>query len=548
MGSQYRQSGFAMLDLTLALIISAMMTLAAIQVKLQADRMQIAEIQGGGMDAARKAAEAYASENFRELQNGLPVAKNGVSLNSGTARGQSYAPTVDNLIGMGYLTPGFSEQSAFSNTPVPGNYQIRVNRTPAGCEIVSPTTCDVTGLVYIDQPIVANGTTEIDGPAITAMLSKVGAYGGVTLPMNSDQIIGSGATWQGQNPLPGNPAGVVAARFGFNSSGMAQFVRLNDSRDPNLQGKLTVVGDITGKANVGTSDGVAACLRAAMQADGEIVSRAANCVVRAKIDPNTGTVVVNDAAGTTTVGIDGNNGAVTANRYGAGSGASQITLDGATGRMTGAVANLTSLSIPGAACVQEGDIARDNTSAASGLLVCRSGRYVSTVVAAGGANSGTPCVDEGQLVRNLDPLATGILVCRAGVYRDAGGLKVASAGGPCAPNGAMGQTSSGSSLICQNGVWVDLVGRMGNFAFVAAYEIWLGNAWANQGAAIAKPTCLANGVPKVYLVPKSDDQIGFINRYATDPGGASPWRAYVVDGNNAPVYAVLIAQTYCYYT
>jgi len=83
---------------------------------------------------------------------------------------------------------------------------------------------------------------------------------------------------------------------------------------------------------------------------------------------------------------------------------------------------------------------------------------------------------------------------------------------------------------------------MGKFAFQAATMVTVSTS--SQGAFVQAPTCLANGVPKIYLIPKSEEQIGYINHFAT---GSGPWNVYVQDGVGNPVQGILIAQTYCYY-
>ena len=68
--------------------------------------------------------------------------------------------------------------------------------------------------------------------------------------VNPATINGYGGGWSWANPIAGNPAGIVVAKFGFGSAGLSQFVRMNDPRNPNLQGALTVVGNVTGSTYV----------------------------------------------------------------------------------------------------------------------------------------------------------------------------------------------------------------------------------------------------------------------------------------------------------
>lgn len=121
-------------------------------------------------------------------------------------------------------------------------------------------------------------------------------------------------------------------------------------------------------------------------------------------------------------------------------------------------------------------------------------------------------------------------------------LIVSSVGSPCSTNTALAQTAGGASLICQGGNWVGLADRMGNFSFQATTEIAVSPV--SQGATVNAPTCYANGVPKIYLIPKSDDNIGYVNHFAT---GSGPWYVYAQDGNGNPLNSVMLAQTYCYY-
>lgn len=527
MRSQY---GFAMLEVSLALLITAIATLGAIKANVQAQRLEFAAIQGDSLRIVRDAAETYSIENYTALQAGAAVTKNGYTVAPGTANGQTYNPAIADLIGWGYLPAGFSTQGTFSNGQIPGTYRMVLQRTPTGCELIPPgATCDITGMVYLDQPILAAASTEPDGPAISAMAMRLGGNAGFTLLTNSSQIVGPNGVFPQANPLAGNPAGVIVARFGFGSSSLGQFVRINDARDPTLQGNLTVAGNIavggttTGKGNIGTSDNVSACLRAALQTDGQIVARSANCLVRAFMNPNTGIVGVNDASGNSTVTLNGNAGTVSA-----------------SGKLAGSLLNASTLSSPGAACSTENDIANTGSSTtAAGLLVCRSGLWRNVALVT--STSGSTCYINGGIAVNSTNQET--LVCQSGTYVPFNNLvRTAVAGTACSTNTSMAQTTTGASLICQNGTWISLVSRMGQFAYQSSSMVTVTST--SQGVTVAAPTCLANGIPKIYLIPQSDDQIGYVNHFAT---GSGPWNVYAQDGVGNSLSSVMIAQIYCYY-
>lgn len=524
-----RQHGFAMLEISLALIIAAIAALGTLKATLQAQRLEFASIQGDALKIARDAAETYAQENYAALQSGVAVTKNGQVIAPGTTSGQTYAPEVADLVRLGYLPTGFSEQGTFSNGPTPGTYRFRLKRSPAGCELTAagPTSCNIVGNAYLDQPILAAGSTDLDGPVISTIASKIGANGGFTLLQNPATVYFLGG-WTDTNPVPGNPAGVIVARFGYGSSSLAELVRIADSRDPNLQGNLTVAGDITGHGNIGTSDGVSACLRAALQTDGQIISKAANCLTRAYMNPNTGTIGVNDAAGNPAVVLDGNSGTVSGTK---------VT---ATGSVSGNVLNASTVATPGTACTTENDIANTGAAGTAGLLVCRSGLWRNVALVT--STIGSACGADGNIAINSANQET--LVCQSGAYTQlsASLIKTATAGSACPQDAETAKTTAGITLICQGGAWVNLIDRIGKMAAQAAFEVTVSSA--TQGVIIPAPSCSGNGMPRIYLTPKAEDQISYINHFAT---GTGPWNIYAQDGTGNPVSAIMIAQTYCFY-
>lgn len=512
-----------MIDVMLALMVTALITLGSIQSTVIANKLNFAASQGGALAIARNAGETYAQENYLALQQGGSITKNGYTVSAGSMAGQTMRPSIESLIKLGYLQNGFSEDSVFSNGQVPGKFRFEVERTPDGCWLIGAgEQCDVGGRVYIDKPIQSAGTNEADGPAISAITDKVGVNAGFSLLPDTSKITYLGGSGSTVNPLPGNPAGVVAARFGYGASGLSQFVRINDNRDPSLRGELSVAGkgtfgkEIKSSESVGATD-VETCLRAAMLKNGEILTRASNCLVRAFLDPNSAAIGVTDNSGIT-----------------------NAQLDGMTGRVSGSLLNSAVQATPGGACSKENDIANTQpTNTAAGLLVCRGGSWRNPALVT--SNRGAVCSVEGGIAVNASNQET--LVCQSGIFVPLTNFtKTSVAGSSCSPETAISQTTAGSSLICQGGIWVDLVGRMGKFAFQAATMVTVSET--SQGAFVQAPNCLANGVPKIYLIPKSEEQIGYINHFAT---GSGPWNVYVQDGVGNPLQGVLIAQTYCYY-
>ena len=72
-----KQDGFAMIDVMLALIVTALITLGSIQSSVIANKLNFAASQGGALAIARNAGETYAQENYLALQQGGSITKNG---------------------------------------------------------------------------------------------------------------------------------------------------------------------------------------------------------------------------------------------------------------------------------------------------------------------------------------------------------------------------------------------------------------------------------------------------------------------------------------
>lgn len=490
-----------MLEASLALIIAALAAYGTLRASLNQREMESANQDADAMIAYSKALQDYVDEFYGPLQGDSPITKNGVSLMPGDAEGQTRKPSVDNLKSMGYLA-GFSnsiqadDAARFANT---------IFKSPVGCVGLA---CNIEGLAYLDRPLHVRGSTEVNGRAIGYMMARIGGNAGTAIEGVAANVIGAGAAWTSPNPLSGAPAGVMATRFGFGSSALSSYVRMNDTRDPNLQGKLTVAGDVkadanfavtgdsdlTGKLNivgattattidatgqikstaaVGASDSVA-CLRAALQASGEILARAADCVVRFVVQPGTGTVSVNDAAGASRVTLSGDTGSVNLKTA---AGSDIIALDGTTGRLTAQSLNPKAAGVSGAACSSEGDIVSD------------------------AAPSGT------------------VLVCRGGIWKRPG-LEEQSPGGVCVTNGQLAQTGTYEALICRNGVWYALNDRISP---AVPRELWSGNG----PATVPAPSCGVNGTPDIAAgaVHTGADYGGSPprNRFELRVAGSGPW-------------------------
>lgn len=519
-----RQAGFLLLEVTLALIISALATFAAVRAVLHSQTIDFANVQADVLVIAQRAINSYIFQNYIVLQNDGAVNVNAVTLAHGTSDGQSRRPTVANLRAMGYLPTTYSSTAVLNG----GTYRFEITKTPAGCV---GAACAIDGLVWIDAPIRARGTTEPDGVTVAAIQMRIGGNSAASDLTNPAVLLGTGGGFNVPNPVTGNPAGVVGIRVGFNAEVEAAYVRIGDTRDPNLAGPLTVAGlttinnrlqvsngasitgtltvtssisaggSITGVNQVGVTDAVGNCVRSSLESDGRVVVRRADCstagvmdatgalqlndasgVGRIRADAPSGTLAIRGPTGLTQVQLDSTNGQVSA--WNAAGTASTVSMNGTEGRMTAQRSQLTASATAGTSCATalEGDLVLDAD-----------------------ANGGT-------------------VTCRSGIWRRSG-LQAAVGNAACPQTGSLGQDTAGVAYICRAGLWASLTDRVSRSILMARYLV-------TEGTSIPHPTCASGAVPSVLLTPVETavDQTGAPtrNRFAAfAEGGVGSWVARI---------------------
>jgi hypothetical protein len=535
-----------MVEVSLALVISALAAFGTVRELVRTQALQSAVTEADALAMYRQALQDYVDENYTALQFGTPVTRNGVTLVAGAAVGQAMQPSVADLRNMGYLNAGFANVSI---TVDGGTYQNVIQRQPAGCV---NNACNILGLAYLSGPVVVRGGAGASNSLIIGqMISRLGGLGGASVEGSTVNVTGSGGAWTWPNPVAATPAGVVGARFGFGSSTLAGYVRLNDNRDPNLQGNLTVAGNttvnnltingattlngavtttddisarnvtasqniratgsISSQTSVGASDTVA-CLRAALEAGGNLVSRALDCVTRVQIS-NAG-VAVNSATGVNRINLDGTTGLLAVNTA---AGAQNIGLDGATGRVSSQRLRVSTTAARGAACTDADDVVTD-----------------------------------------VDVTGT-LLVCKGGVWRSPGGLVQAVEATACTSLGSLARNATDQALICRfNGTanaWASLNDRVTTAVTV---DVWS----ANGVAAVPVPACGAGGTADISVAAlQGGSDYGVVpprNRFEVRVSGTGPWSvspalvdqtgtAYTSDSLGNPYSLGWTATTFCRY-
>jgi hypothetical protein len=441
-----RQLGALMLEVSLALLISALAAVGTIRETARTNLLKSAEGEAESLSIYRTALQNYVDNNYIQLQGNLPtVAVNGISLPDGDAAGQSRRPTIANLVGMGYLSPSFPAVLPSLNTGA--SYDNFIVNTPVGCVTFN---CNVNGIAYVNRPYYVQGTEattrEVNGPVVGQMLDKLGAFGVVSVEGEVDNATGVAAGGSpslfglngillGVNPVAGAPAGVVGAQFGYNAKTNLNYVRIGETRDPALAGPLTVAGN----TNLGANLSVA------------------------------GTLAV---AGATTL----NN---------------RLDVNGAEIRTTGDVRVLGNLiagmtQTLGAVCANPGAIAQRSPSG-TGMLICQGGSWKNLGLQ---ASAGDAC-SNGSVATNASGLG---LLCVNSVYRGMDTIIYTGVeGAVCPTNGFSAQTAAGLNLICKDNIYQsvsDLIGRQG----IVSIDIFL------HGQTVPLPTCGGSLQPRVIVL------------------------------------------------
>lgn len=393
------QRGFSMIELTVVMAIAAVS--AVLGARYIADEALSATGEGTAsyLNTLSGAVSRHMTVNYNALGNGQAVA--------GFAN--ALQPTIAELRTAGALPAGFPNFAPFNIAA-----SIRIDRV--GCPGLG---CRLDGVIWLNQPLRDSGARPL---LWLANEIRAATEGGVASDFSAPGTL-RGPTGTVNNPL-GSEAATVGALTTVDTAIFNQFVRRNDTRLTELNEALTVnagplatggnalqvngnqsttgnasiagtasidgaitasstlaaTGAITSSNSVGASS-ITACLRSALENDGDIVSRAANCVERVRIT-NAG-VDVRDAAGTSMVNLDG------------------------TGRVTAQRVRVSVSASRGGACTVDGDVVADADTSGT-IVVCRGG-----VWRAPGwleASAGATCSPVGSVARTSTNQA---LICRS---------------------------------------------------------------------------------------------------------------------------------------
>lgn len=580
--SPKHQKGFGIVSALLGLLVAGLVTNGVVQNMNYRNKQQAGTELSKRVAPYREAVNRYISENYSLLQTNQPVTRNNVTLAPGAAEGQSMSPRVSDLIALGYLPTNFSGQVALFDSTATLSSSIR--QEPLGCV---GQACEIPGFVYLSKPVRRNAS-EVNAVVIGQYRAEVGPDAVISTNARRTELT-SAQGMSVANPIAGTPAGVVGVLVGWGSAGYGAYLVVNDIRNPNFRGDLSVRGEIksetmvsgpkivaTESVGAGTGTNGTECRLGEILSSGEIISRSALCVKKVAIDPARATIKTYFASGAESVAISGEDASVTLNRANGvqsirmsgnnsevvlknASGADRVILNGDAGAIgLNSASGARTVNINGdngTIAVSDGISNRFQVDSSGNLRVRGaggvdragfdvsdgSGRAFGDVLRANSsATKGTSCTSSriyGDVANNSQ--GVGLLMCNGSIWVPITPVS-STVGGWCPTNEEIGASSNGAALICSGNYWVNLSDRFGRRIFMYSYS-------TSHGTWVGKPACLSGSTGSIIILTPKNQTVDLVklNHFATDYG--SSWLVSILDNNGVAVAGEAIGQTYCLY-
>ncbi|CAM3966195.1 hypothetical protein EV679_1415 [Kerstersia gyiorum] len=218
------QRGVALLELMVAAAVAVL--LAAWGAGYWVDRAESVRSAavGAWLGEVGKAISQMLEDEFAGLADPLASLKHRYA--------NRLAPTIAELKQSGYLPAAFPEQSAWGV-----GADIRIWRQGSCPDTAG---CMLQAMAYL--PLAAS-RPPVDMTRRADALAQLQGRGGMTWPHRPERM--RGALFDVPNPLPDGtrlPAGTVGVYYALDATRLGEFVRMRDTRDPSLQGNLSVAG------------------------------------------------------------------------------------------------------------------------------------------------------------------------------------------------------------------------------------------------------------------------------------------------------------------
>lgn len=218
--SPSRQKGSMLIGAFVATLLVAILSMWYARNSISLARTQSGEAVGQQLRELNDALAAYVTDGTRAkaLLNSQPI----------TSVVNPYAPTVAELQALG-LFAGSMPATPFNG----GSYSIAINKKPAGC---SPSSCTLTTSLWLSNPVL-DSHGKVDSEFLFAIMARLQGKAGFTMKGISD-VRASGMMFA--NPDPAGRAGILLLVNREDSN--SDYFLIQDNRDPNLQGDITVAG------------------------------------------------------------------------------------------------------------------------------------------------------------------------------------------------------------------------------------------------------------------------------------------------------------------
>lgn len=210
--------GFSLIEMSIALVLFAVVGAALLQVQVRQGKRDSARAQADQLILIRDALQTYV-----EVHRSSILANTSIPYTVGAGgqvnNTQTQLPSLNGLIGLGLLPVGFKTTSSLNS----GGYSLSaVTYQPVGCLLTDPKSCRIGGYVRLTNPLLERGTlTEVsngyfDGDLAFDALDVLGANGFVSIRRG-----GAYTSSNGSFTLPNDasflgvaqPAGILGIQF-----------------------------------------------------------------------------------------------------------------------------------------------------------------------------------------------------------------------------------------------------------------------------------------------------------------------------------------------
>ncbi|WP_025139629.1 hypothetical protein [Achromobacter sp. DH1f] len=539
-----RQAGSLLAELGIVLAILAVLAvLGSSKVKADLDDT-VAEFTGTYMLSVKGGLDAFLSSTFDDIARGRYDA-----IRAGTAPGpggsgrpgypsfrlertlgdgsEEFSLSLLDLRRAKNVPSGFPASAPLGNIPL-----IRVIRS--GGATCPGTQCRIDAMAYSSRPLNSGIARFGDSNMIGKFLMSTAGYGMAAQVDNPAEL--RGATGAFANPVDLGMDGIVGVHALLDTTMYEQFVRIRDSRDPDLQGNLTVAGTtnlnvVNVKGDLGVGDDGAGKHCVEIRPEGRVLVNCEGLLQASRGEFAGGKqTVVDGTVGVTTKGLVDSDGGLRVRGTSVTAVGEDEGLDLKLGTNSGVAIRR-----------QDGTDTRvESTQFDAQKLRLRN--------ASATVRASQPCSAE-QLGMMALTTQGGVAYCN-----DAGTqgtlwmefLRVATEGDSCGAQTVGGSLAQGTAgtLVCRNGNWRKLSDQYSALTLVASRIVM-------NGDTVPKPACGNLGSSLIYLVPRAFDSTRPAWEWVAENSGGL-WRVRVnapdwgqTVGN--PKLAQAIAQIYCSY-